>query len=431
MVPVGPDAGRPAAGGGCRGWSDGRRWRRLPGLAEPGRSVPRHGERPVRGSVSGAATGGLRSGRCRRAGRALEPGAASGGRGGSGFRGRPDRRAAGRRRESAAGWSSSQSRKELQAAQKTASSSLLTPQLEQSFTFRCPDDFLRCAQMGLCVIIHYDLRGRRSRFGVLRHVADEVREATVSETICPDCGERNARGTEFCSACGAFLAWDGQADPEPAPAAPAAGARSPHRHRPAGTTGRREPASDARAPAGAPPPGRLPAAGRSIAAPDPAGRRGRRTDRGSAGRPRLERCRTDVRDAAARRLQRRIDRPGGRTAAGWLAGIGTGWPGPAGAGPAGPAAAGSARLPGAARAATADRGSLSPLRCRQQRVVAVLQQMRARPSWSDAARRRGRAKCGAAGTVAVVAQDGFKPAPNTRRAARAAYRHSLPVCGSG
>ena len=64
----------------------------------------------------------------------------------------------------AVGWSSSQSRKELQAAQKTASSSLLTPQLEQSFTFRCPDDFLRCAQMGLCVIIHYDHGGRRSRF---------------------------------------------------------------------------------------------------------------------------------------------------------------------------------------------------------------------------------------------------------------------------
>ena len=71
-----------------------------------------------------------------------------------------------------------------------------------------------------------------------------------------------------------------------------------------------------------------------------------------------------------------------------------GWPGPgpAGAGPAGPTAAGSARLPGAARAATADRGSLSPLRCREQRVVAVLQQVRACPSWSDVARRRGSEK---------------------------------------
>ena len=73
----------------------------------------------------------------------------------------------------AAGWSSSQSRKELQAAQNTASSSLLTPQLEHSFTFRFPDDFLRCAQMGLCVIIHYAHDGRRSRFGGPRHVVDE------------------------------------------------------------------------------------------------------------------------------------------------------------------------------------------------------------------------------------------------------------------
>jgi hypothetical protein len=72
-----------------------------------------------------------------------------------------------------AGWSSSQSRKELQAAQNTASSSLLTPQLEHSFTFRFPDDFIRCAQMGLCVIIHYAHDGQRSRFGGLRHVVND------------------------------------------------------------------------------------------------------------------------------------------------------------------------------------------------------------------------------------------------------------------
>lgn len=44
----------------------------------------------------------------------------------------------------------------------------------------------------------------------------------MSETICPDCGERNARGTEFCSACGAFLAWDSQQDAQPEPAPPVA-----------------------------------------------------------------------------------------------------------------------------------------------------------------------------------------------------------------
>jgi len=121
----------------------------------------------------------------------------------------------------AVGVSSSQSRKELQAAQNTASSSLLTPQLVHSFTFRFPDDFLRCALMGLCVIIHYAKVRLRRRF-CSGGAWGTVREATVSESICPDCGERNARGTEFCSACGAFLAWDGQdVDPEPAPARPA------------------------------------------------------------------------------------------------------------------------------------------------------------------------------------------------------------------
>lgn len=30
----------------------------------------------------------------------------------------------------------------------------------------------------------------------------------MSEIICPDCGERNAGPVEFCAACGGFLAWD-------------------------------------------------------------------------------------------------------------------------------------------------------------------------------------------------------------------------------
>lgn len=80
--------------------------------------------------------------------------------------------------------------------------------------------FLRCAQMALCVIIHYDQGGRRSRF-IPSATPAAAGEAAVSDTICPDCGERNARGTEFCSACGGFLAWDGQeSEPEPPPARP-------------------------------------------------------------------------------------------------------------------------------------------------------------------------------------------------------------------
>ena len=44
-----------------------------------------------------------------------------------------------------------------------------------------------------------------------------IADAPVSETICPDCGERNGGRVEFCSACGAFLAWDGDTDDTPAP----------------------------------------------------------------------------------------------------------------------------------------------------------------------------------------------------------------------
>jgi len=80
--------------------------------------------------------------------------------------------------------------------------------------------------MALCVIIHYDQGGRRSRF-IPSATPAMAGEAAVSDTICPDCGERNARGSEFCSACGAFLAWDGQdAEPEP-PARPTPPATPP------------------------------------------------------------------------------------------------------------------------------------------------------------------------------------------------------------
>ena len=43
----------------------------------------------------------------------------------------------------------------------------------------------------------------------------------MSEIICPDCGERNAGPVEFCAACGAFLAWDtGNDAAEPARISP-------------------------------------------------------------------------------------------------------------------------------------------------------------------------------------------------------------------
>lgn len=95
---------------------------------------------------------------------------------------------------------------------------------------------------GLCVIIHYDQGAPRSRFTPVATSAT-VGEAAVSETICPDCGERNARGAEFCGACGAFLAWDGQEfEPEPArppaatapPAPPRSPVAPPAQQRPAG-----------------------------------------------------------------------------------------------------------------------------------------------------------------------------------------------------
>ncbi len=48
----------------------------------------------------------------------------------------------------------------------------------------------------------------------------------MSETTCPECGERNVGRPEFCASCGAFLAWDTDdaappAQPPTAPMAPA------------------------------------------------------------------------------------------------------------------------------------------------------------------------------------------------------------------
>jgi len=42
----------------------------------------------------------------------------------------------------------------------------------------------------------------------------------VAEIVCTECGTTNNGRTEFCSSCGAFLAWDGGADEPPPAAAP-------------------------------------------------------------------------------------------------------------------------------------------------------------------------------------------------------------------
>jgi predicted RNA-binding Zn-ribbon protein involved in translation (DUF1610 family) len=42
----------------------------------------------------------------------------------------------------------------------------------------------------------------------------------MNETTCPECGERNVGRPEFCAACGAFLAWDDETSATPAAAAP-------------------------------------------------------------------------------------------------------------------------------------------------------------------------------------------------------------------
>lgn len=42
----------------------------------------------------------------------------------------------------------------------------------------------------------------------------------MADVICAECGTKNSGGGEFCSSCGAFLAWDGVADEPPPPPPP-------------------------------------------------------------------------------------------------------------------------------------------------------------------------------------------------------------------
>ncbi len=92
----------------------------------------------------------------------------------------------------------------------------------------------------------------------------------MADVICAECGTKNSGG-EFCSSCGAFLAWDGVADdpvPPPPPPSPPAAA-------PAGTAPSAPPRPAAAAgppPADRPPPPTEPAGGFSYTIKAPPGR---------------------------------------------------------------------------------------------------------------------------------------------------------------
>ncbi len=93
----------------------------------------------------------------------------------------------------------------------------------------------------------------------------------MAEIICAECGTTNNGRTEFCSSCGAFLAWDGVADEPPLAAAAAAPAPA---HSGSGRRPRRDGRSGSK-PSAAPVAARIPL-------PDPG-------DRTRPGRPRRPR----------------------------------------------------------------------------------------------------------------------------------------------
>ena len=264
----------------------------------------------------------------------------------------------------------------------------------------------------------------------------------VSETICPECGERNARGTEFCSACGAFLAWDGDQDapPDPRPAGPAPSAVAPQSPAPQGPAGppamtparpQSTPASAQSTPAGQQPPGPAgpPAAGQSWRPTQPVVAAGQQIAGQSAASafnaaaPALGAAVPGVLSAGAIAQSAGVQAPGWQ-GAGWQ---GAGW-GAAGQGQppqVGPQSQGPEQAPPQPPPPTE-----GP--CPRCGVV-------------NGAALRFCGKCGLALKGPTLHGDGlgarpqsppervpwwrrwFQPGDNTRRAARAAYRHSLPV----
>ena len=253
--------------------------------------------------------------------------------------------------------------------------------------------------MALCVIIHYDHGRRRSRF-TPGATSAMVREAAVSETICPDCGERNARGAEFCGACGA-LPGLGRSEAEPEPARPAPPATRAGRHR---VRTRSAPAvgAPARPPPGAGPrlssrvrrlpsrprPGESPAQASSQVAGQAA------AQAWNAAAPVLGtqlpgalgsgRAGAGCADHARRRRRRALRCR--RACRGADPGRNEGQPQQPPPGYAQPRSTAPVRsTAGAARTPAADRRSLPPLRCRQRSRTAVLPQVRAGAARSDPA----------------------------------------------
>ena len=251
----------------------------------------------------------------------------------------------------------------------------------------------------------------------------------MSETICPDCGERNARGTEFCSACGAFLAWDGQeeAAPEPTPAvAPRPATAPPPAPQIPPAAANQPPA--ARPPAAAPPSG--PPAGQP-------GQSWRPTQPVvAAGEQIVGQPAARAWNAAAPTFGTQLPggfnagsiareaglQPGGWPGSGW-GGQGQGQPphDPQGQPPQGPPAYQAPPEPPPPTEGPCPRcgvvNSVSLRFCSKCGLA-----LRG-PTLHDGGGARNEAPPERLPWWRKI----FKPAPNTRRAARAAYRHSLPV----
>ena len=225
-------------------------------------------------------------------------------------------------------------------------------------------------------------------------------EDSVSETICPDCGERNAGRVEFCASCGAFLAWDGEegaAEPEP--------------------------------PRSAPPPAAAPAARASApAGPGPAGHQASAHPAATAASPRTE-------------PQYRPGQPVPPPPQGVAAPVARAWNAAA---PALGALPLSAQMPGPSTGTYRQQPPPQPVYDQPVEPPPPTEGPCPRCSVVNDADLRFCRKCGQA-LRGPVLQDGgtFRPQPppervpwwrrwlrpgdNTRRAARAAYRHSLPV----
>lgn len=246
--------------------------------------------------------------------------------------------------------------------------------------------------------------------------------------MCPDCGQRNAPGTEFCVACGSYLAWDGGGGPAPGGVPSPGSAAAPPSNlgpgqRPRATGSSPPPAQHQRPSATAQPQVRTSPPGGGAPGYSP----GHGAQYGTAGQGAQGYGGPPTGGY----------RPTGPDAPGWFppGPVGfhpnqpQGWPAP---GPHG------GPPPGGAAGQYAG-GSAAP-----EAPVVPTERPCPRCGVVNPAERRFCAKCGLA--LRGPALDGsagfgpppeperaswwhrwFRPAPNTRRAARRAYRSSLPV----